>query len=258
MNPAHLDYDTLADLAEGLLDDERAASVDEHLAVCAECRDRSADLADVPRLLADAPVPAMPDDLAARIDAALAAESRARRPGTGDGADPPGATVVDLDRRRRGRHPWRIMSAAAAAIVVLGGGGLVGRAMSGGSGDGGHLAASVPPRPVSDPDHVGAAAAPGWRVVRSGTAYRSATLPAQVAAQLGRTPAGAAAPDGRTADCVTGVAHGRAPALVDVATYDGRPATVIALAGRSGEPADIWVVAPDCSARNPHVLTHTG
>ncbi|MFC0042513.1 anti-sigma factor family protein [Actinomadura rayongensis] len=247
MNPAHLDYDTLADLAEGLLDDDRAASVDEHLAACAECRDRSAELADVSRILAAAPVPALPPDLTARIDSALAAESR---------AEPPG--VTDLNRRRARRNPWRALSAAAAAIVVLGGGGLVGRAVLDGADDGKHLTASVPPQPMTDPRHPRVQSfGAGWRVVHSGTAYRAATLDRQVTGQLSRVAAAAAIPDARTSDCVAGVAQGRAPALVDVATYDGRPATIIAVRGADGRP-DVWVVGPGCSSRNPDVLAHSG
>ncbi|MDX6433579.1 MAG: hypothetical protein QOE54_5945, partial [Streptosporangiaceae bacterium] len=60
MKTAHLDYETLADLAEGLLDDEQAASANDHLVDCDECQSRSADLADESQLLADAPVPPLP------------------------------------------------------------------------------------------------------------------------------------------------------------------------------------------------------
>jgi hypothetical protein len=67
VNPAHLDHRALADLAEGLLDDDHAASANAHLDDCAECRERSAEVADVSRILADIPVPPMPADLAARI-----------------------------------------------------------------------------------------------------------------------------------------------------------------------------------------------
>lgn len=122
MNPAHLDYDVLADLAEGLLEDDEAASVNAHLDTCADCRELSADLADVSRILAEAPVPSMPAELAERIDTAIAAESMHT------------ATVVSLEQRRGRRH-WRILSAAAAAVIVVGGGATVGKiALDGANG----------------------------------------------------------------------------------------------------------------------------
>ncbi|WP_433330955.1 anti-sigma factor family protein [Spirillospora sp. CA-294931] len=268
MNPAHLDYDTLADLAEGLLEDDTAASVNAHLDTCAECRDRSADLADVSRILAEAPVPSMPAELASRIDSAIAEESLNS------------ATVVSLEQRRGRRH-WRILSAAAATIVVLGGGAVVGKAALDGSSSSDHQS-SAPARSRSaqaDSSNEGAAkTAPSTRSVRpqiapsegagapptsgvpvtkTGIDYRRSDLGTQVDRLLGKgnelkldaTPA-----DRRLSECVRKVAGGRAPALVDRARFEGSPATIIAL--NSTEPGvwDIVVVGPACSATNPHIL----
>jgi anti-sigma factor RsiW len=41
MNAQHLSMDVLADAAEGLLDPERAAVAESHIARCAECRAQS-------------------------------------------------------------------------------------------------------------------------------------------------------------------------------------------------------------------------
>jgi hypothetical protein len=268
MNPAHYDYDTLADLAEGLLEDDQAASVNAHLESCADCRDRSADLADVSRILAEAPVPSMPAELASRIDSAIAAESLST------------ATVVSLEERRGRRH-WRILSAAAAAVIVLGGGGMVGKLAL--DGDESQISATKAP---ADPQDRGSGSAgepapsrslnaapesggqkPRFSVTRSGTDYRAATLDEQVNGALdrsaklrgsGSTAADSGAPpDARLAGCVGKVTDGRAPALVDTATFDGGPATVIAAKATGTDRWDVWVVGPQCSAQDPQVRKHT-
>ncbi|QFG23168.1 anti-sigma factor [Actinomadura sp. WMMB 499] len=268
MNPAHVDYEVLADLAEGLLEDDQAASVNAHLETCADCRDRSADLADVSRILAEAPVPSMPAELAERIDTALAAESLDN------------ATVVSLEQRRGRRH-WRILSAAAATVVVLGGAGLIGGiTLDEMSGDHGQAAApahdpadtssesgesttsggsgrpgAVPPTGDAESPGSQIMRAPSFSVVHSGTAYRAGTLTTQVDGLAGRAGEMPAAPPGdRLAGCVGGVTGGRAPDLVDEAKYEGEQATVIALRGEGSGAWNIWVVGPECTARNQHLL----
>jgi hypothetical protein len=79
----HYDLETLAELAEGLLDAGTARQVREHLAVCDPCGERLADLAAVREVLAATPTPAMPLGVALRIDKALAAEAESRRGGVG-------------------------------------------------------------------------------------------------------------------------------------------------------------------------------
>lgn len=106
MNAAHLDYDVLADLAEGLLDEELSISAEAHLADCADCRIRATELADLSRVLADAPAPPMPAHLVDRLDAAIAAE------------------VASHQGAQHGHARFRFLAAAAAALVVIGGGGV--------------------------------------------------------------------------------------------------------------------------------------
>lgn len=249
MNPAHYDYDVLADLAEGLLAEDEAASVNAHLDTCAECRERSADIADVSRILAEAPAPSMPAELAERIDTAIAAESMHN------------ATVVSMEQRRGRRH-WRILSAAAAAVVVVGGGATVGTmALDGVSGDHGQAVAPAQDNPDRSGSAHGltpnAAPAAAFTVASSGTDYRPGTLRAQVDRLLAGDPEAKTAsvePSAQLKGCVNGVTHGLRPALVDNAKYEGRPATVIAVHDDQSGKWNIWVVGADCSAGNQHVL----
>jgi hypothetical protein len=263
VNAAHLDYDTLADLAEGLLPEVRAASADAHLADCAECRDRSAELANVTRLLADAPLPPMPAALASRIDQSLAAEAAAT-----------GHDVISLESRR-GRRRMRVLSAAAAAVVVVGGGALVGNALFNGSvsSDGGTAQSqpiqdrsgsaapkqSAPGANTLKESRGEAGAAGGYLTLRSGTDYTAARLGQQVSVQLtkgDRRGAGELAST-RLTNCVHNVTQGKFPLLVDVARYEGRAATVIVLPGPDSARFDVWIVGPACSASDPAVIKHT-
>ena len=249
MNPAHYDYDVLADLAEGLLEDDEAASVNAHLDTCAECRELSADLADVSRILAEAPVPSMPAELAERIDTAIAAESMHK------------ATVVSMEQRRGRRH-WRILSAAAAAVIVVGGGATVGTmALDGVNGDHGQASAPAQDNPDQSGSEKGmgpnAAPAAAFTVARSGTDYRAGTLGSQVDRLLAdgqKLRAASGPPSAQLRGCVNGVTRGRTPALVDAAKYEGTAATVIAVPGDHSGKWNIWVVGIDCSAQNQHVL----
>ncbi|GHH65653.1 hypothetical protein GCM10017673_10040 [Streptosporangium violaceochromogenes] len=77
----HYDLETLAELAEGLLDAATALRVREHLAICDPCGESLADLAAVREVLAATPTPAMPMGVALRIDRALASEAESRRGG---------------------------------------------------------------------------------------------------------------------------------------------------------------------------------
>jgi anti-sigma factor RsiW len=243
VNPAHLDYDVLADLAEGLLEDDEAASVNAHLDTCAECRELSADLADVSRILAEAPVPSMPAELAERIDTAIAAESMHT------------ATVTSL-AQRRGRRHWRILSAAAAAVIVVGGGATVGKiALDGASSS--DVPAQQPAQDRSSGQAPFAAPEPAFKVAHSGTDYRPGTLGDQVGKVIGgeeQLRANAALPDDRLRECVTSVTDKQSLLLVDQATYDGKPAIIIAVKGTEPDKRNIWVVGPDCTAQNHHLL----
>jgi anti-sigma factor RsiW len=239
---AHLDYEALADFAEGILDDATATSTEAHLADCADCRRRAAEVAEVSRVLARAPVPPMPAHLVDRLDAALAAEAASHAP------------------IRRPHRRFQYIAAAAAAVVLVGGGAAAVRTIVD-DGSSGNVPNAQPPiadRTHSAPGPAIAPAAP-FTVVHSGTKYTSKGLPSQLARVLASSAKGGAhalsAPETLSA-CVSRVSGGKVPLLVDSATYEGRPATVIALPGKDSGHADVWVVGDRCSAPGTDVLAH--
>ncbi|MET9557774.1 zf-HC2 domain-containing protein [Streptomyces sp. NPDC006645] len=72
----HPDVSEISDLTEGLLSPGRSAEVREHLDGCSLCADVYESLEEIRGLLGSLPgPPRMPADVAARIDAALAAEA---------------------------------------------------------------------------------------------------------------------------------------------------------------------------------------
>jgi hypothetical protein len=289
----HCDADVLAEFREGLLGRRRSARIRAHLAGCSRCASLSSALAEVSALLASAPVPRVPDELAARLDGVLAAESAARaQAGTpaaaaGDARAAPGGhgAAHGAGRRRLGRprparaarpqRPWRATALRAAsvtaAVLVIGGGGYgVSRLLQGGahssssataSGAGGQRSGT---RFVHGAQASGGAGQPdiplhigGLRVVHSGMNYLPGQLAAQAARVLaryalsyagGKSPAGTARPPAGLPGCVKLVAGGTRVSLVDLATYQGQQATVIIEAGTGGQPGQVWVVRPGCSA----------
>ncbi|MFE0696759.1 MULTISPECIES: anti-sigma factor family protein [unclassified Streptomyces] len=96
----HPEVSEISDLTEGLLAPSRSAEVQQHLAECDLCAEVRDSLEEIRELLGTVPDPEpMPEDIAARIDAALAAEARptlstdndpvvvSRETTTGDGAE---------------------------------------------------------------------------------------------------------------------------------------------------------------------------
>lgn len=72
----HPDVTEISDLTEGLLTPSRTGDVRRHLNECVLCADVYASLEEIRGLLGSTPSPVrMPDDIADRIDAALAAEA---------------------------------------------------------------------------------------------------------------------------------------------------------------------------------------
>lgn len=93
----HPEVSEISDLAEGLLTASRAAEVRRHLSECELCAEVRDSLEEIRGLLGTLPDPEpMPEDIAARIDAALAAEARTDT-GAGEPADASGAAAVSRD-----------------------------------------------------------------------------------------------------------------------------------------------------------------
>jgi hypothetical protein len=184
--------------------------------------------------------------------------------------------VVSLEARRA-RKRMRALSVAVAAVVVVGGGALAGFTLLNGSlSSDSQTAASKPVqdrtvRPgggeASAPSKLqGPAAADGYRTTQSGTDYTAARLDEQISAQLAnpeqrtRSSSGATqefAVTGQLSGCVRRIAQGKRPLLIDVARYEGGPATLIVLQGESVDRRDVWIVGPTCSATDTAPIRHT-
>jgi anti-sigma factor RsiW len=130
MNAQHLSIDELAEAAEGLLNPDRAAFAESHLADCAHCHAQSQALREVTATLHAAPAPVMPDAVAHRLNNVVAAES-AQRAEKSDAAGgdrrsdttwQPRATLGnfgdDLKQPARSRRALPALAAAAVALVV--------------------------------------------------------------------------------------------------------------------------------------------
>jgi hypothetical protein len=171
-------------------------------------------------------------------------------------------------RGARRFRPAMVLSGAAAAVligvaVVLG---LVHLPSSSSSSPASGTAASAPSQP---PEVAGGNApatsglAPGARepagseasaafaITASGTRYQPTTLTAQVRAQMAAQPhaSSEAAPSATLTACVLHLTRNVRPSLVDRATYQGKPAYVIAVADR------VWVVGLGCTASDPDLIT---
>lgn len=291
--PRHLDLDALADALAGEPDDTG------HLAGCASCTSRLGELAAaeqrVSAVLAGLPAPALPDDVAQRLTAALAAEPALTASPEEPGAPTSAAAVTTLPHRTA-RHRW-LPAAAAAAVLVLGAGGL-GLAFlpSGGGDESASVAAGagVADLPTSDsgtdyadeaavtqvlPGLLGGTAAAGEYSADSGTSRSMAeglttdgtgagganeSGPAQDSALSAQAPAAAdplerlRTPEG-LADCLGALLPPDEPDVqpiaLDYAQFSGRPALAVVLPDPDPEKVAVFVVGPGCTAQDESLLT---
>jgi len=184
-----------------------------------------------------------------------------RRPGGRSGRSGPG---------NRWLRPAVLASAAAACLVLFGGVYGITHLSSGSSSSSAASSAAGSAAAGSESSPLAGAQAPGTRlepadslpaaaftVTASGTNYLPATLALQVRAQLARSantavPAAEAAPSAQLSACVLHLTGHMRPSLVDRATYQGKPAYVIAVTNRA------WVVGTGCTASNPELITSVG
>ncbi|MFC9328342.1 hypothetical protein [Kitasatospora sp. NPDC057015] len=293
----HPSIDDLADFAEDLVEGpEAAATLREHLDGCPDCRETLAALAEVSELLGTEPAPPMPEDVAGRIDAALAAEAAARArttsvprsqpvPASGAGApgsprpaagpdpssrpEPPSRPVSATPPtgpgrpRRRGRRRALLATAFALAAVTLGA--LLLRTPAPDQATdtaAGAAAASAP----SSPSAV-APVRPGTQAPKEQPAigsarneYREDTLAAQ-ARELVGTSAVARPAEGE--ELTTRTAGPCAPAstapllATDHGTFAGVPADLLVYAV-PGHPdqLDVYLVGTGCADGRESVLLH--
>ncbi|HEY2522749.1 MAG TPA: hypothetical protein VGJ19_21740 [Streptosporangiaceae bacterium] len=293
---AHVDAELLAELSAGLIDGKRATRIHAHLAGCQRCAQRSAALTEISTLLASVPSPRMPDDVVTRLNATLAQEAAdrtapAKVPARSSDQDTANS-VVKFSRAAKGRRRGltspvaaRAFAAAAAACVVAAGGYTAVQLTSGSPTPNGPAAANG----LSTPKHVshgggtargpstgGPHAAPfiphtgtptsngpdkqlSFKVVDSGIDYRTASLGTQISTELNKVVALRSAlhtPSTKQYSCVSDVTGGTAPALVDAARFQGRPATIIALGHAGNQVSQAWVVGASCSASDTDILEH--
>ncbi|MEU6176263.1 zf-HC2 domain-containing protein [Streptantibioticus parmotrematis] len=168
----HPEVSEISAFSEGILSPEQSAQLRDHLAACELCADVRDSLDEIRGLLGTLPgVPRMPDDVARRIDAALAAEALVNastpesskaaegRPGdrgarvsreTAPAADRPAGhapSATGPGRGRPKRRRVRVVLAAACTAAVLGLGGILVTSL-GSSGSGGDVAGSPHPAQV--------------------------------------------------------------------------------------------------------------
>lgn len=208
-------------------------------------------------------------DTAAKRDTAL-------RPVGGDGGGSrrrPGGRSGRSGPGNRWLRPAVLASAAAACLVLFGGVYGIAHLSSGSSSSSAASSAAGSAAAGSESSPLAGAQAPGthtrlepadsapaaaFAVTASGTNYQPATLAKQVRAQLARPaktaalPAAEAASSAQLSACVLHLTGQMRPSLVDRATYQGKPAYVIAVTNRA------WVVGTGCTASNPELIASVG
>jgi len=270
---SHLDTDVLAEFRAGLITGRQGAEIAAHLAGCDRCTAVDDQLAGVSVLLASVPAPAMPDSVAQRLDAALAAEVAERNDPERTGPEP---SREARRSPRRARHrgfrlpsPRVLAPVAVAAAVVLAGGGYAlsriaspaGQVASSAAGSAPSVAGSAEPaagaaagqEPAASPLKRSARSQglnpPDFPFVTSGENFSPAlgTLRQQVAAALRAAPAagsGQAVP-AQVLACVQRLAGRDRVLLAESARFGGQPATLIV--ARTGQGEKAWVAGPGCA-----------
>lgn len=265
----HLSLDELAELEEGIAAD--AGALRAHLDGCATCRQRAGQLHASRALLSALPPDSMPPEVAARIDAALAAEPAATAAFT------PGGDIVPL----RGRRPWwrsPNLAAVAAGVAVLGLGAAL---IVGHSGGGNRTGASAAKNSQPNSAAVGGASAGGLKMWQTGHNYTQATQAAYVTGivvgpppplpppSAAPSPVGGGGPAAPGASptresysrealhqpatvfaCAKLLAHKPVqPLAVDFARYDGVPAVILVIPGlqHPDTQLSVYVIRSTCS-----------
>jgi hypothetical protein len=278
----HLDLDGLADLlaGEGADDDVR------HVSGCARCSAALADVeqaqAPVRRELAALPEPAVPADLAARLDAALLRAQQdeldapartaavALTPATAAGP----TTVVPRSARAtprssratpRGRGLLAV-AAGAAAVLVLGGAAVLAQratgpdaadsATAGAAADQG-APSLVNPRPVTRSSGTDYASAD---VVRAAVPDLLAAAAPEAQTAASPDPLARLREPGALADCLSGLADPATdgvPLALDYARWAGAPALLVVLPAGAPGRVDVFVVGEGCRAGDEQTRLYT-
>lgn len=242
--------DLLADLHAGALEDSVAAQLWPRVRADAEANAvldaldaTTADLAT----LADLPTPRMPDDVAVRIEAALAEEARAAGrpvPAPAPTQSPGIAPVVDIGearRRRNRRLGWGsgILVAAAAAVGLI---------------------VAVLPGTTPSPGTGVAAPPPGSTGATPPEALTSGQLDAGLVSRAtGKSDYGPFGDPAKRSACLAAnrLDPDETPAGGMQVTLDGRRGTLMVLPTGKLAQFRLLVVGPDCSAGHPSTIADT-
>lgn len=292
MTEDHVPIERLAAYAAGDLDATAGVEVEAHVLLCPDCRADVEALNHVSRGLAEVEPVTMPADVAARLDAALAAADNPTGP-VGD--------VLPMAPKRR-RPSFAGIAAVAAGVALVA---AISVPVLTGGGDTAGDAGSAAPAALGERRE-----AAETKRIESGLDYTADNLsptlataltrPAVAYGGVGETTADNAAPSqaptapptagsksspqavtdarttsfrlatdpGRLAACISGLAASQSlpgakqPLVVDFATFEGKPAVVIVFPteqrGRiRADRVDVWVVGGRCgvTAGDEDVLT---
>jgi hypothetical protein len=234
--------DLIADLQAGALDPAAAAQLwpqvnadPEARGILAALEATQADLSE----FAMAPAPPMPAHFAARLDAAIAAESQARAHIPQQQPPPPGhAPVISLDaaRKRRNRRLGMgagfLVAAAAAVGIVF---------------------ATLPTSTDGTPTQAGSN--PG-ETVQDPLNFKADELgKPQLEAAKGKNDFGPFSDKAKLTACLeaNGISAKADPLGARQVKVDGKPGTLVALVRGAGQ-FRLIVVGPDCGPGNPSKL----
>ncbi|TQN28579.1 hypothetical protein FHX37_3927 [Haloactinospora alba] len=258
---SHVDAETLALSAEGLLDEEDERSVQEHVQECETCTAQAAELSDVSRVLAEVSAAPLPEDTARGIDEALRAEAESDGPAarepeeSSSSAVPPSPVPVTPLRHKSGLARWMpYIAAAAAAVFVVGGGIAIARGMMPTTAPDGNSPhdSSNSSSAQNGPD---AAAAYQAVLVESGTSYTENRFDSQAAHVLEASGVASESDDAaeentlatpqevptNVPSCAQEIDQQQdtgAPELVDLARFQGEDAWVMYYASAPSADAD--------------------
>jgi hypothetical protein len=288
----HPSANQLASLAVGELRPRKAAKIEAHVAQCEQCTRICQQLGAIRAVLASTSYPPMPDNLSARIGSAISREAQQRQAAMNETETC--RRDLPARRPRAGvGGGWRLLglpiaatrlAAAAGAVVVAAAGSYlvadnVGTSVTLSSSP--LAGAAAPAQQMSlGPDVT--YGQPGLlhtiRAVESHVNFVAAHLRAEaisavhVAEDLDALPAlqsastaasltgGVADPSSdtpsarRLAGCVGLLAPGQTVLLIDIARFQGKPASVIVTAATVVSEAEARVVGPSCSATTKDVL----
>jgi hypothetical protein len=285
--------DQLASLTVSGLRSRIAAKIQAHVTQCEPCTHVSQQLNAIPAILASATYPEIPENLAARTGSAISREAQQRlaaMPATETGRRdlparrPRAATSGRWHLPGLSAAATRLAAAAVAVVIAVAGSYRVAEIA------GTSVTPSSPPAGAAAPAQqmsLGPGVTYGQpgsrhtiRAVKSDTnfvaahlrtqaisavhaaeargviaAQPSASTATQLTGSAADTAPGSPVTASRLAGCIGLIAPGQAVLLIDIARYQGTPATVIVTAATGVNEAEAWVAGSSCSATTKDVLT---